>query len=137
MTATRLFSGLRNPNGSPPSTKQKGFRLATVVIKSPILIFSFFVAVLTVTIVLALQGSLPPQVPLFYGAPEGEAQLVPSWELIIPGVFSIVVVFINSMLSTFTKDRFTQQVLVISSLIVTLFSAITTLKIILLVGNIP
>lgn len=96
---------------------------------------SFGLAAFTLGLVLLLQKRLPPEVPLFYGRAEGEAQLVSSWGLVIPAVFSALVAAANSAIASFLKDDFTKKVLVVSALIVSLFSAITTFKIIFLVGS--
>ena len=110
--------------------------MVKIKVTSPVLIFSLVIAVVTILAVFILQTKLPPQVPLFYGAAEGETQLILSWGLVIPSTFSILVVIANSALSTFTKNEFTKKVLIFSALVVTLFSVITTIKIIFLVGSI-
>ncbi len=78
---------------------------------------------------------LPPQVPLFYGSPEGEDQLAANWMLIIPSVCAILFLIINSAISYFMKDEFLKKTLTASVFIATLLSIVTTLKIIGLVGN--
>lgn len=111
----------------------------TTILKSKVpfknyLIGSFILTLVTIAFIVFFQGNLPPEVPLFYGAAEGEAQLASSWMLIIPSVFSIFTILINFILAAFVGDEFIKKVLVISALIVTLFSVVTTFKIILLVG---
>lgn len=78
---------------------------------------------------------LPPEVPLFYGLPEGEAQLAPSINLIFPSILSLVVISLNILLISVIKDGFLKNTLSIVSLIVTFFSLITTIKIVFLVGG--
>ena len=95
---------------------------------------SLLLAFATGTFVLLFQGNLPPEVPLFYGAAEGETQVAPSWMLIFPSVFSILTIVGNFFLTFLTSDEFIKKVLVISALVVTLFSVVTTLKIIFLVS---
>ena len=109
--------------------------MVKIKLTSPYLIASLGLASAMILIVFALMGTLPPEVPLLYGAAEGEAQLVSSWVLAAPGAFSILVVLINSALLGLTKDEFTKKVLAVSALIVTLFSAVTTLKIIMLIAS--
>lgn len=96
---------------------------------------SLGLAVLTLALVLLSQKRLPPEVPLFYGRAEGEAQLVDSWWLVVPSLFSILATSVNLTIASFLKDDFTKKVLVLSALVVALFSVITTFKIILLVGS--
>lgn len=109
--------------------------MVKIKVVSPVLLFSLAIALITILIVVVLQTKLPPQVPLFYGAAEGEAQLVPTWGLVIPSAFSLLVVVANTALLSFTKQEFIQKVLIFSAFVVTLFSTVTTIKIILLVGS--
>lgn len=88
-----------------------------------------------IILIVILRNMLPPQVPLFYGLAEGEAQLTPTLGLAIPSVTSICIVLINSLLMALVKDEFLKRILVYSSLAVTILSAITTIRIILLVGS--
>ena len=88
-----------------------------------------------VGIVLLALSILPPQVPLFYGLPETEERLASSWMLILPPIVSFLILLINASLSLFVEEEFTKKILVAASLAATLFSTITTLKIILLVGS--
>ena len=78
---------------------------------------------------------LPPQVPLFYGLPETEERIASSWMLVIPSGVSFLILLVNASLSLFIEDEFPKKILVAASFAVTLFSAITTLKIISLVGS--
>jgi hypothetical protein len=80
-------------------------------------------------------SNLPPQVPLFYGLPETEERLAPSWMLVVPSLASFLILLVNASLSLFIEEEFAKKVLVASSFSVALFSAITTLKIISLVGS--
>lgn len=109
--------------------------MGKVKITSPLLVFPLILAFLTLSFVILFQKKLPPEVPLFYGAAEGESQLVSSWALVVPAISSIVLVLVNSFLSSILKDDFVKKVLIFSALIVTLFSVITTLKIAFLVGS--
>jgi hypothetical protein len=56
--------------------------------------------------------------------------------LVIPSGVSFLILLGNAALSLFIEDEFPKKVLAAASLMVSLFSAITTLKIILLVGSI-
>lgn len=78
---------------------------------------------------------LPPEVPLFYSRPWGEAQLTtPGFLWLLPlGVAAIG--FFNFYIAgaLFEKFPFLSRVLVWSSLLISLLSAITVSKIIILV----
>ncbi len=100
-----------------------------------LLYVSFGLSIINLTLVIALQKYLPPQVPLFYGAAEGEEQLTSSLGLIIPASLSIILILLNSLLSLFLESNFLQKILSIVSFTVTLLSAITVIKIILLIGS--
>ena len=99
------------------------------------LFLSLGLAAFTLAMVLVSQKRLPPEVPLFYGRAEGEAQLVASWGLVIPSLFSVFVTSANLAIASILKDDFTKKVLVLSALVVALFSVVTTFKIMLLVGS--
>lgn len=91
--------------------------------------------ILTMVSVLVLLGKIPPVVPLFYGLPVSEDQLVKAPFLILPSLIALLIVFLNSLLTFFLKDDFLKKVLVIASLGASFFAIITTFKIIFLVGN--
>ena len=78
---------------------------------------------------------LPPEVPLYYGLPEGEAQIVPSLNLVFPFVFSLIIISINTLITSFIKDDFLKKTLIIGGLVTTFFSVITIIKIIFLVAS--
>ena len=74
-----------------------------------LLYVSFGLSIINLTLVIALQKYLPPQVPLFYGAAEGEEQLTSSLGLIIPASLSIILILLNSLLSLFLESNFLQK----------------------------
>jgi hypothetical protein len=92
-------------------------------------------AILNLIIVLIVQNNLPPEVPLFYGLAEGPEQLSSSLGLTIPGVVSLVIIAINLTLAILLRNKFLQQTLILTSFAVSIFSIITTIKIILLIGS--
>jgi hypothetical protein len=79
---------------------------------------------------------LPPQIPLFYGLPDGEEQLAANWLITLPNFIALFTVFINSLLATKIKDEYIKKVIVIAGFVVTIFAIITVFKILFLVGNI-
>jgi len=94
-------------------------------------IFSF----LSLVFALIVRKTLPPQIPLFYGLPQGEEQLSTSLGLTLPSAFSFVIIFINYLLVRFLKNDFLKKALSVSSLIVSVLAGITTVKIAFLVGH--
>ena len=81
-----------------------------------------------------LKSFLPPLAPLFYGRPAGEAQLTNTFGLLIaPGV-SLLIIAINLLLSIWAKDDFIKKLLAISTIVISVLTAITIIKIVLLVG---
>lgn len=94
------------------------------------------VSLIAVFFSLIIQKRLPPQIPLFYGLPQGEEQLISSWGLVIPGLFSFLIILINLAITSFLKDDFLKKSLAVASFVVSVFALITTLKIAFLVGMI-
>lgn len=94
------------------------------------------VNLLTIAAVFLLKNSMPPVVPLFYGKPYGTEQLAQQHFLALPPILAIVVCAINASISKILKDEFLRKVLLGGMVAATLFSLITVLKIIFLVGNI-
>lgn len=95
---------------------------------------SFGISVFLILMVFVLQGFLPPQVPLFYGEPVGENQLVLPIFLSLAPLFALTMTLINTFIASKIKDDFTQKVLIVSSLFISILSFITLLRIIFLVG---
>lgn len=100
-----------------------------------IVYLSLGIAVVTLLITLIVQRNLPPVVPLFYGYPEGEEQLAPSLYIALPSFIAIVISLANVAITFIIKDVFLKKTLIAAGFVVTLFSTITTLKIIFLVGS--
>jgi len=90
---------------------------------------------LFILLVVLLKNNLPPQVPLLYGLPEGEEQLVPRLLLILPNTLAIGITLINIGLTFVTKDLFMRKLLLVVPVVVTFLAVITTLKILFLVGS--
>jgi len=98
-------------------------------------LFLFILNILATSLVLLLRSNLPPEVPLLYGNPEGEDQLVPVIFLSVPGIFSLAVLIINSILAFFIKDDFVKKILMLSAFLIVVFSVITIIKIALITGS--
>ena len=91
--------------------------------------------VVLIALVLLIRSLLPPQIPLYYGLPESSSQLVPNWYLPIPSALSLLVIGVNISIAKNAKNVFLKKILIFSSIAVTFFSFITTVKIVFLVGN--
>jgi hypothetical protein len=100
-----------------------------------VFLVSLAINFLTVLAVLLIQNYLPPQGPLFYGLAEGEEQLITPLGLTIPSLTAILFLIINASLTLVVKNDFLQKTLILAGFAVTIFSTITTIKIILLVGS--
>ncbi len=96
--------------------------------------FSLGLSFLTIAAVLILKNFLPPEVPIFYGKPAGEAELTKTLGLLIAPGISIVALGMNTGLSVIATDVFVKKILIITGLVISLLTSITVTKIILLVG---
>lgn len=97
--------------------------------------FVLIIFMLSLAVIIWRFKALPPQVPLWYDKPWGMDQLAgPLWLFILPAG-SLVVYFINILLSVyFSADLLIfSQTLSLASLTVSLLSFITLVKIIFLV----
>lgn len=100
-----------------------------------LLLFSLFICIGTILAIMYLKEHVPPQVPLFYGLPEGEEQLAGTLGLTVPSFLALIIIVINTILATIFENNFVRNSLVLTSFAVTLFATITTVKILLLIGS--
>ena len=107
---------------------QKMPLLSMLYVSIGIVIVSFIIAFLT-------QSFLPPEIPLYYGLAEGIERLSPSFGLVIPSTVAFLVDFVNFSIALVIKNKFVQQTLILAGFVVSLFSLITIIKIIFLVGS--
>lgn len=120
----------------------KNLKKSTSVFKNKIPFENIVFACIGVNILLIIlifllkKNILPPVVPLLYGLPEGENQLVESTYLVIPPAASLLFILFNSTFAYFLKDDFIKKTLVLAVLVATFFSSLTVIKITLLVGSI-
>jgi hypothetical protein len=89
---------------------------------------------LSATVILILKSDLPPVVPLLYGRPVGSGQLVPTLGLLIAPCVCLLITIINALLSFLTKEDFIKKIFILSGFAISVLSAITIVKIVLLVG---
>ena len=114
--------------------KQKNINLSELpYLKLIYLSIAFCVA--SVITVLFLQKSLPPEVPLFYGLPEGVDQLGRRFQLVIPSAMALAIILVNVVFAYFLKNEYLKQTLVLAGVVASLFATITTIEIILLIGG--
>lgn len=95
---------------------------------------AWILSLISIVGILLVRSYLPPLIPLFYGKPVGIEELAPRNFLFIVPVMSITISIINLMISKSAKDDFTKKILAVGSLIVSLITSVTVVKIILLVG---
>ena len=81
-------------------------------------------------------GDLPPQVPLYFSLPWGENQLAPASSLFFMPTFSIVIAILNNLLAAIMVNSqvLFARLLVIFSLIFSIFTAISVFNIVALVA---
>lgn len=96
---------------------------------------AFFLSLGIIIVGLISKFILPPEIPLFYGLPQSSKQLSTSIFLFIPSLISIFFTIINAYISTFIDNNYLKKVFAFSSVLVSVLSAITTLKIVFLVGG--
>jgi len=96
---------------------------------------SLAINLIGIILVFLLQKKLPPEVPLFYGLPEGEEQLTNPQGLILPFIVSSILTIFNTILTFLLEDQFLQKTLAVSTLATSILAFVTVSKIILLVGS--
>ncbi|MBL7036872.1 hypothetical protein ISR94_03475 [Candidatus Microgenomates bacterium] len=99
-------------------------------------IFSFFLNIIVLVAALLSKYILPPEIPLFYGLPQSSQQISSSYFLFIPSLVSLALTVVNAYLSIFVDNTYLKKVLAFSTILISILSTLTTLKIIFLVGSI-
>jgi hypothetical protein len=84
---------------------------------------------------LLLRKNLPPEVPILYGLSGGENELTPTYGLAFPGLSALVLTLVNTAVVGLSKNTFLKQLLVFTSIAITVFSLVATYKVISLVGS--
>jgi len=100
------------------------------------IIYCLVINLVMITLAILSIFMLPPEIPLLYGLPEGNDQLVKSWAIVIPNLTSLIIVFVNSILAMRTKDEYLKKVVILTGFTATFFAIITVLKIFFLIGRI-
>jgi hypothetical protein len=88
----------------------------------------------SLAVIMLLKDWLPPVVPLFYGLPNGESQLVSVYGLLLVPGGLLVITLTNTLMAIYVKDLFFKKSLIVTSAFVSALGAVTIIKIILLVG---
>lgn len=125
----------QNKKGGSKPLNKAGEELRKNLPFLKLIYISLFVNLLVLLFLFFFRGKIPPEVPLYYGFPEGESQLTNKSGLYLPAVVSIAVIVINSLITYFSRDEFIKKTLIIVSFAITFLSAITTVKIFFLVGS--
>ena len=119
-------------------TGSNGFNstvVASKIVSKKFLAASVLFSISAISIPIIFRNNLPPVIPLFYGLAEGENQLVHPLFLTIPAGLGLLIILINTLLSTIITNNFIKRSLILSSFAVSLLVFITTVKILLLVGS--
>ena len=98
--------------------------------------FSFFLNIFIIGLAFLARFILPPQIPLYYGLPQSSEQIVPASYLFLPSFMSLVFTILNAYVSIFVDNTYLKKVFAFSSILISILTAVTTLKIVFLVGNI-
>jgi hypothetical protein len=119
----------------PTAVFKKGFNKKNIEYLYPTLIV-LSLNIVFIIILILVSKMLPPQVPLYYGLPRGEQQLVSPTTIVLPIVLSSLFIVINSTIAYFTESLFLKRVLVFGSYFASLLSIITITNIIFLIVSI-
>lgn len=95
------------------------------------LLITLGLVVIMVGLFFACYQKLPPEVPLFYSRPWGEAQLASPWLLLILPALSLFIIILNFILSGLLFDfSFLVQVLMWGATVFAFLALFTLVKII-------
>lgn len=97
---------------------------------------ALIINIFVIAFCLVIQSRLPPEIPLFYGLPQGQEQLTKPIGLLIPACFSLAFILTNLLLTRLTTNEFLKKALAVASFATSILAAITSIKIAFLVGNI-
>lgn len=91
--------------------------------------------IIQIIFIIWFYNQLPPEIPLYFSRPWGEAWLTPTSSIFILPLFTLITLLINYFLALFyhQKKPLLSQLLVVFALIISLFSAISLIKIISLI----
>ncbi len=101
--------------------------------KGWVILFSANVFVMVV--LFSVMRFLPPEVPLLYGKPAGNEQLVGKYMLLVPPLVALSAGVVNLIICQVLKRKFLKDALFMVSWVLAILSAITVFKITFLVGG--
>lgn len=99
-----------------------------------ILIVSTLILFATTLVLLFSFRNLPPQIPLFYSKPWGQDQLVSPAFLFVPPLVSLIFLSINQIISSWLKNPFVANLLILGASLPSLLASITIIRILILVN---
>ncbi len=103
--------------------------------KTKIFFASLLINIFLIALILATRNFIPPEVPLFYGLPEGERQIAPWWLITTPALLSTLFTILNFIICNKSSNNFVKQISTYILIPINFFSTIAIVKIILLVGS--
>lgn len=104
-------------------------------VNSQIFRWNIFFIVVQIALIFFRYTDLPPQVPLYYSQPWGEAQLATVSYLFLLPIASFIVLVLNNFLAIFYLKslQLLSRLLVVTSLVFSIFATLSILQIIRLV----
>lgn len=85
--------------------------------------------------IILLDKNIPPEIPLYYGMPQGADQLTLKSSLPLPSIIAIFLGIINIILAVILKDVFLKRVVSGITVATTSLAVITIIKIVSTVGS--
>tara|TARA_Y100000310_G_C20602590_1_gene773839 strand:+ start:205 stop:546 length:342 start_codon:yes stop_codon:yes gene_type:complete len=101
-------------------------------VKNPFLV-GFVGLITSAFLIVAFWTKLPPEAPLYFSRPWGEAQLTSPLFLILPLALSLAFLLANSLLSHRTSDNFLKKVLIWGAITASVLASITVARIVFLI----
>lgn len=98
--------------------------------------FNIILIVVQIILIIWFFKDLPPEIPLYFSRPWGEAWLAQATFIILLPLFSLFIALINYFLALFyhQKKAFLSKLLVVFSFIISLFSTISIIQIFRLIS---
>jgi len=98
--------------------------------------FNIILIVVQIILIIWFFKDLPPEIPLYFSRPWGEAWLAQTTFIILLPLFSLFIALINYFLALFyyQKKAFLSKLLVVFSFIISLFSTISIIQIFRLIS---
>lgn len=114
--------------------KLKGLHIEKLPLRM-VLHFSLILNVLIILVGLISRAFIPPEIPILYGFPQGESQIANSFFIILPASIALLLTLLNSIIALKSDGIFIKKSLILSTFAISLLAAVTTIKIIFLIGS--